>query len=66
MITANVSASITRRLRSLAICWSAVIAAGPVTYTFSPGGAVMPSTVAFTASIDSLASDSPWLPAVYT
>ncbi|KXW62788.1 hypothetical protein MPHL43072_07615 [Mycolicibacterium phlei DSM 43072] len=31
MITAKVSASITRMLRSLAMCWSAASAAGPVT-----------------------------------
>ena len=40
------------------------MAAAPVRYTFTPGGGVRLSMSALTAAIDSLASASPWLPAV--
>ena len=38
MMTVNVAASIMVMLRSLAMCWSAASAAGPVTKAFTPGG----------------------------
>ena len=38
MITTNVTISMIWMLRSLAICWSAISAEPPVTYTFTPGG----------------------------
>ncbi|CDO09039.1 hypothetical protein BN977_03859 [Mycolicibacterium cosmeticum] len=63
MITAKVSMVIICMLRSPAMCWSAISADGPVTNTFSPGGGVIPSMIFWVASTDSLASDSPWLPA---
>nr|CRL53535.1 hypothetical protein CPGR_00814 [Mycolicibacterium fortuitum subsp. fortuitum DSM 46621 = ATCC 6841 = JCM 6387] len=64
MMTVKVSASISFILRSPAMCWSAANAAGPVTYALTPGGGVTLSTIFWTASTDSLASASPWLPAV--
>ena len=48
MITANVTISMIRMLRSLAICWSAISAEPPVTYTLMPGGGGSPSTILLT------------------